>query len=527
MMWRSKVEGRANQVTHLIFVTNFPSRTSAKQLWDICEQYGKVVDSFILVRVSKEGKKFAIVRFPKVKNIEVKFPSSSTLSCSFVAAVSNEARPCSFDKQIEDKPVMVIDDDCLTNKKFNIMLVAKVKSFDSMPNLDSHARDYFQKHKGLDTWFSVVQQWKTDFKVDERVLWIDVEGVPLVAWTNKTFIKIAKRWGDMLFSEDSEDNNLWRKRLCVVTKVEDFIMESFKIIIKGKVSTVRARKIIGWTPDFMEEDNDSSSDSGDDVSDKSVSLNDFCASVKDNCSSVRDSKKERDAKKGFSEEEKSDDPFGIYNLLNHNDNKLIDGTMESEDVSKPPGFSNFIVEEKVASENDEGRVNSFNQVQENISNTKQNSNHVEIEQQVESNSNSVKGSHEPTPISHLFYTDDAVFIGEWREENLRHLVSCEASKIPFKYLGIMVGSNMNRLHAWDRVIEKVMARLSKWKAKTLSIGGRFTFLFKVIQRSLNCALLFKWIWRFKVQPNAMWVSIIKAIHGRSGRLLAIGGRSRG
>ncbi|GKF53871.1 hypothetical protein Tco_0160781 [Tanacetum coccineum] len=168
-------------------------------------------------------------------------------------------------------------------------------------------------------------------------------------------------------------------------------MESFKIIIKGKVSTVRAREIISWTPDFMEEDNDSSSDSGDDVTDKSVSLNDFCSSVKGNCSSVRDSKKERDAKKGFSEEEKSDDPFGIYNLLNHNDNKSIDDTMESEDLFKPPGFSNFVVEEKVASENDEGRVNSFNQVQENISNTKQNSNHVEIEQQVESNSNSVKG----------------------------------------------------------------------------------------------------------------------------------------
>ena len=36
--------------------------------------------------------------------------------------------------------------------------------------------------------------------------------------------------------------------------------------------------------------------------------------------------------------------------------------------------------------------------------------------------------------------------------------------------------------------------------------------------AMNCALLFKWIWRFKVQPYTMWVSIIKAIHGRSGRL---------
>ena len=54
------------------------------------------------------------------------------------------------------------------------------------------------------------------------------------------------------------------------------------------------------------------------------------------------------------------------------------------------------------------------------------------------------------------------------------MICCEASKTPFKYLGIMVGSYMNWLHAWDSVVEKVRTRLSKWKAKTLSIGGRFT-----------------------------------------------------
>ncbi|GKF51035.1 hypothetical protein Tco_0147502, partial [Tanacetum coccineum] len=46
--------------------------------------------------------------------------------------------------------------------------------------------------------------------------------------------------------------------------------------------------------------------------------------------SGRDSKKERDAKKGFTQEAKSDDPFGIYDLLNHNENKSCDDKMESE-----------------------------------------------------------------------------------------------------------------------------------------------------------------------------------------------------
>ncbi|GJZ14721.1 nucleotide-binding alpha-beta plait domain-containing protein, partial [Tanacetum coccineum] len=313
-MWRSEVEGRANQVSHSIFVTNFPSGTSAKQLWDICEQYGKVVDSFIPARVSKEGKKFDFVRFSKVKNLEVlignlntvwidkfklrfniarfqrgeKFdgvkkgehkqhvrvnvPSCFTFSSSFVAAGSNKARPCSFAKQVEDKPV---------------------KSFDSMPNLGVVLKD---------------EGFKNVTIIYVGGFWVSVEFLDPHA--RDGFQKHEDR-GDMLFSEDSEDNNLWRKRLYVVTKVEDFIMESFKIIIKGKVYTVRAHEIIGWIPYFMEGENELSSDSEEEVSDKSVSLNDFCSSVKGNGTSGRDSKKERDAKKGFTEEAKSDDPFGI------------------------------------------------------------------------------------------------------------------------------------------------------------------------------------------------------------------------
>ncbi|PWA38326.1 hypothetical protein CTI12_AA582350 [Artemisia annua] len=78
-MWRTANEGIANQVSHSIFVTNFPAGTSAKQLWDICEQYGKVVDSFIPDRVSKEGKKFAFVRFARVKNLEVLIGNLNTM----------------------------------------------------------------------------------------------------------------------------------------------------------------------------------------------------------------------------------------------------------------------------------------------------------------------------------------------------------------------------------------------------------------------------------------------------------------
>nr|GEW18794.1 RNA-directed DNA polymerase, eukaryota [Tanacetum cinerariifolium] len=117
-------------------------------------------------------------------------------------------------------------------------------------------------------------------------------------------------------------------------------------------------------------------------------------------------------------------------------------------------------------------------------------------------------------LSHLFYADDAIFVGEWSDDNLRSimymlnyfsmasglginlkkshlfgvgvsndlishaagLIGCGVLKPPFKYLGIIVGGSMSRVNAWDDSIDKIKARLSKWKLSTLSIRGRLTLL---------------------------------------------------
>nr|GEY85242.1 RNA-directed DNA polymerase, eukaryota [Tanacetum cinerariifolium] len=104
-------------------------------------------------------------------------------------------------------------------------------------------------------------------------------------------------------------------------------------------------------------------------------------------------------------------------------------------------------------------------------------------------------------LSHLFYADDAIFIGEWSDDNLDNLIrifncfhlasglkinvnksqvlgvgfppvivnqgashiSCSVMHLPFKYLGVMVGDHMSRYSAWSSSIQKIRTRLSKWK----------------------------------------------------------------
>ncbi|GKA08135.1 RNA-directed DNA polymerase, eukaryota, reverse transcriptase zinc-binding domain protein [Tanacetum coccineum] len=219
-------------------------------------------------------------------------------------------------------------------------------------------------------------------------------------------------------------------------------------------------------------------------------------------------------------------------------------------------------------------------------------------------------------LSHLFYADDVMFVGQWCDSNINtlvHALECfhrasglkinmskskilgihvedvkvkqAASKLgclilntPFSYLGTKVGGSMSRVHAWDEVVEKVTSRLSRWKMKTLSIGGRLTLLksvlgsmpifhmsiFKVpssvLQRlesirsrffkghdlgsnkaswvkwsnvltskekgglgvsslyALNRGLLFKWVWKFYAQKTSLWARVIKAIHGVDGKV---------
>ncbi|GJV81698.1 RNA-directed DNA polymerase, eukaryota [Tanacetum coccineum] len=221
-----------------------------------------------------------------------------------------------------------------------------------------------------------------------------------------------------------------------------------------------------------------------------------------------------------------------------------------------------------------------------------------------------------TSITHLFYADDAIFMGHWNCYNIELLtrvleifhkasgmrinmtkskllgisvthdiaeqaaskIGCSVLKMPFTYLGSKVGSLMTRSMSWNEVVERMVTRLSRWKLKTLSIGGRLTLLksvlgsiplyhmamYKVPKKvlhvmerirarffigaestvkkhswvswkktmaskdygglgvaslfALNRALIFKWIWRFISQKNSLWARVIKAIHGDDGKI---------
>ncbi|GJS72199.1 RNA-directed DNA polymerase, eukaryota [Tanacetum coccineum] len=126
------------------------------------------------------------------------------------------------------------------------------------------AKKTFQSNVGIGTWFAKIQQASTDLFVEGRVAWVDIEGVPLKMWPDNTFKRIASKWGTLIHVDSHEDGNFYTKRICINTNIISNILESFKIIYRGKLFWVRAKEVSGWELDFME-DNDDDSDNDDDL----------------------------------------------------------------------------------------------------------------------------------------------------------------------------------------------------------------------------------------------------------------------
>ncbi|KAJ0752186.1 hypothetical protein HanPI659440_Chr09g0321451 [Helianthus annuus] len=144
--------------------------------------------------------------------------------------------------------------------------------------------------------------------------------------------------------------------------------------------------------------------------------------------------------------------------------------------------------------------------------------------------------------------------------------------MPFMYLGVPIGANMKRAKLWKPVVYRVNARLSKWKARHLSFAGWLTLAKSVLEsipayylslflapnciinkidkirrdfiwvildtkkklrwvrwesmmrskksgglgvgrlKDFNLAMLTKWWWRFKADPNQLWSKVIGSIH---------------
>ena len=59
-------------------------------------------------------------------------------------------------------------------------------------------------------------------------------------------------------------------------------------------------------------------------------------------------------------------------------------------------------------------------------------------------------------------------------------IHCKSGVLPFKYIGLLVGTSMSRCGVWQPLIDKFQRKLSSWKASTLSVAGRMVLCKSVL-----------------------------------------------
>ncbi|GAU19481.1 hypothetical protein TSUD_77250 [Trifolium subterraneum] len=232
------------------------------------------------------------------------------------------------------------------------------------------------------------------------------------------------------------------------------------------------------------------------------------------------------------------------------------------------------------------------------------------------------GERDPISVSHLQFADDTLLLGIKSWANVRALrailglfetmsglkvnfhksmlvgvnipeswlgeaasaLRCKVGIIPFLYLGLPIGGDPRRLGFWEPVLARLKNRLSGWKSRFLSFGGRLVLLKSVLQslpvyalsffkaptgiissiesifikffwggcedsrkipwvswksiclskeggglgvrqmREFNLALLGKWCWRMLVDREGLWFRVLVARYGMERGRIRDGGR---
>lgn len=109
--------------------------------------------------------------------------------------------------------------------------------------------------------------------------------------------------------------------------------------------------------------------------------------------------------------------------------------------------------------------------------------------------------------------DKSEMIGIRVENNFLHLlanaIGCKIGHFPSKHLGLPLCMGIPKRNLWNPVIERIEKRLSTWKGKLISFGGRITLL-KSVRVSIPIYFLSCFRCLIKVVrriENSIWFSL--------------------
>ncbi|GJS87764.1 RNA-directed DNA polymerase, eukaryota, reverse transcriptase zinc-binding domain protein [Tanacetum coccineum] len=112
---------------------------------------------------------------------------------------------------------------------------------------------------------SLIRTVSPSFKVDERLIWIDISGLPLCAWGTNAFKKVAGLFGKFLFFKDEQTAAMCTGRVCISTKSLLPISKKVKVEVHGEIFETQVHEIGTWNINIVDESDISSNNDENDI----------------------------------------------------------------------------------------------------------------------------------------------------------------------------------------------------------------------------------------------------------------------
>nr|GFA15948.1 hypothetical protein [Tanacetum cinerariifolium] len=211
--------------------------------------------------------------------------------------------------------------------------------------------------KSLKSFYSIAKSPYPSFKVDERMIWVEISGTPPCAWGLNALKKVASFFGKFVFFEAEDSIAISAGRICIATKSQKHIYEKVLVEVHGEHFKVDVQEISTWSVNIFDNSRDMSSNL--DVNEV-VNDVDVANSVEDN--SIDDlnenlNNMDHDFKDDKEHMENSENAFSVQPDTQMKDDIFVQHEIQKEeevckvhkpdfvddtfDVSKPPGFKHF------------------------------------------------------------------------------------------------------------------------------------------------------------------------------------------
>ncbi|GKA96186.1 hypothetical protein Tco_0818281 [Tanacetum coccineum] len=123
----------------------------------------------------------------------------------------------------------------------------------------SDACETFRSNSTMISISSSIRTVSPSFKVDERLIWIEISGLPLCAWGSNAFKKVASLFGKFLFFEVEQTAAMCTGRVCISTKSFQPVSENVNVEIHGEIFETQVHEIGTWNINIVDHSFDTSS----------------------------------------------------------------------------------------------------------------------------------------------------------------------------------------------------------------------------------------------------------------------------